>query len=316
MGGRKKVTAPVNNPGSWKKDFQKNGVIYLIFLPIAAYFIIFNYVPMVGTLMAFENYKPTKGLFGSDWVGFANFAKLFSGKDFPRAFRNTAVMAVMSILLGFLPPIILAILFSECKVRKYRRVTQIMSYMPNFVSTVVVCAIVTEFVSADGPITHFLMNFGVKQQNLLASNQEPVFKLIYCFIGVWAGFGYGSIIYTTAISNVSGDLKEAAALDGANRFQRIWYIVLPSLKHLVIMQLTMAVGTMFMVGFDKVLLLYIPKNYEVSDVLYTYTYRMAFGNRVDYGVSTASSLFQSILGTVLLIVSNQLSKRLAKYSLF
>lgn len=316
MAGKKKNASPYKDAKTWKKDFKKNGVIYLIFLPIAAYFIIFNYIPMVGVLMAFENYKPNKGLFGSKWVGWANFAKLFGGKEFPTAFRNTAIMAVMSITLGFLPPIILAILFSECKPKKFKRVTQIMSYMPNFVSTVVVCAIVTEFVSKDGPITHFLMLFGMQQQNLLASKVEPVFKLIYCLIGVWVGFGYGSIIYTTAISNVNGELKEAAALDGANRFQRIWHIVLPSIKHLVIMQLTMAVGTMFMVGFDKVLLLYMPKTLEVSDVLYTYTYRMAFGNKIDYGVSTASSLFQSILGTVLLITSNQLSRRFASYSLF
>lgn len=315
MAGKKKQK-PIQNARGWKKDFKKNGVIYLIFVPIAVYFIIFNYIPMVGVLMAFENYKPAKGLLGSKWVGWSNFAKLFSGKDFPRAFRNTAIMAVMSILLGFLPPIILAVLFSECKPKKFKRITQIMSYMPNFVSTVVVCSIVTEFVSQNGPITQFLMMFGMKQQNLLTSNKEPVFKLIYCLIGVWVGFGYGSIIYTTAISNVSGELKEAAALDGANRFQRIWHIVLPSVKHLCIMQLTMAVGTMFMVGFDKVLLLYIPKTYEVSDVLYTYTYRMAFGQKIDYGISTASSLFQSVLGTILLITSNQLSRRFANYSLF
>ena len=128
--------------------------------------------------------------------------------------------------------------------------------------------------------------------------------------------GWSSIIYFAALTGISPELYEAATVDGANRFQRIWHIVLPSIKHLVIMQLTMAVGTMFMVGFDKVLLLYIPKTYEVSDVLYTYTYRMAFGNKIDYGVSTASSLFQSILGTVLLITSNQLSRRFASYSLF
>ena len=301
---------------TWKKDFQKNGVIYLMFLPILIYYIIFNYIPMVGILMAFENYKVNKGLFGSKWVGFANFQKLFSGSAFPLAMRNTAAMAVMSLLLGFLPPIILAVVFSECRFKKYKRVTQIMSYMPNFVSAVVVCALVTEFVGINGGITDVLTKLGAERQNWLANSNIPVFWLIYCFIGIWTGFGYGSIIYTTAISNVSGDLKEAAALDGANRFQRIWHIVLPSLKPLVIMQLTMAVGTMFMVGFDRVLLLYMPKTYEVSDVLYTYTYRMAFGQKIDYGVSTASSLFQSLIGTTLLLTSNALNRKFAQYSLF
>ena len=301
---------------TWKKDFRKNGVLYLMFLPLFIYYIIFNYIPMVGILMAFENYKVNKGLFGSKWVGFANFEKLFSGDMFLLAFRNTACMAIMSLLLGFLPPIILALLFSECKAKKYKRVTQIMSYMPNFVSAVVVCALVTEFLGQNGGITKLLSFFGAEKQNWLANPNIPVFWLIYCFMGIWVGFGYGSIIYTTAISNVSGDLKEAAALDGANRFQRIWHVVLPSIKPLVIIQLTMAVGTMFMVGFDRVLLLYMPKTYAVSDVLYTYTYRMAFGSKVDYGVSTASSLFQSLIGTFLLLTSNALNRRFAKYSLF
>ena len=317
MAGKKnRGAAGAGTKTGWKRDFRKNGIIYLMFLPILVYYIIFNYIPMVGILMAFENYKVNKGLFGSKWVGMANFIKLFSGDMFPTAIRNTACMAVLSLLLGFLPPIILALLFSECKWKRYKRVTQIMSYMPNFVSTVVVCALVTEFVGRNGAVTGFLSLFGFEKQNWLANTQIPVFWLIYCFIGIWVGFGYGSIIYTTAISNVSGDLKEAAALDGANRFQRVWHIVLPSIKHLCIIQLTMAVGTMFMVGFDRVLLLYMPKTYPVSDVLYTYTYRMAFGNKVDYGVSTASSLFQSVIGTTLLLTSNALSRRLAEYSLF
>lgn len=301
---------------SAKRDFKKNWVIYLMFLPLVVYYIIFNYIPMVGITMAFEDYKVTKGLFGSTWVGFDNFRKLFTGNGFLMAFRNTACMAVMSLVMGFLPPIILALLFSECKPKKFKRVTQIMCYMPNFVSAVVVCALVTEFVGAKGGITKVLSRFGLEEQNWLANNNIPVFWLIYVFIGIWVGFGYGSIIYTTAISNVSHDLKEAAALDGANRFQRVWYVTVPNLIPLCVIQLTMAVGTMFMVGFDKVLLLYMPKTYDVADCLYTYTYRMAFGSTIDYGVSTASGLFQSILGTVLLLTSNKLNRKFTKYSLF
>lgn len=301
---------------SVKKDFKKNWVIYLMFLPLVVYYIIFNYIPMVGITMAFEDYKVTKGLFGSTWVGLANFRKLFTGTGFLMAFRNTACMAVMSLVMGFLPPIILALLFSECKPKKFKRVSQIMCYMPNFVSAVVVCALAIEFVGAKGGITKVLSWFGLEEQNWLANNNVPVFWLIYVFIGIWMGFGYGSIIYTTAISNVSYDLKEAAALDGANRFQRVWYVTLPNLIPLCVIQLTMAVGTMFMVGFDKVLLLYMPKTYDVADCLYTYTYRMAFGSTIDYGVSTASGLFQSILGTVLLLTSNRLNRKLTRYSLF
>ena len=301
---------------SWKKDFQKNGVLYLLFLPLAIYFIIFNYIPMGGVLMAFENFKIGKGIFGSPWVGFENFQKLFSGSAFPVALRNTVCMAVLSLVLGFLPPIILALLFSECRPKRYKRITQIMTYMPYFVSSVVVCALVTEFLGRDGAITGFLTALGLPEQNWLANTDIPVFWLIYALMGVWINFGYSSIIYTTAISKVNGEMKEAAALDGANRFQTIWFITLPSIKQLCIMQLTMAIGTMFMVGFDRVLLLYMPKTYAVSDVLYTYTYRMAFGTKIDYGLSTASGLFQSVVGMALLLISNKLSRKLADYSLF
>lgn len=301
---------------SVKKDFKKNWAIYLMFVPLVVYYIIFNYIPMVGITMAFEDYKVTKGLFGSTWVGLDNFRKLFTGNGFLLAFRNTTCMAVMSLVLGFLPPIFLALLFSECKLKKFKRISQIMCYMPNFVSAVVVCTLAIEFVGAKGGITKVLSWFGLEHQNWLANNNIPVFWLIYVFIGIWVGFGYGSIIYTTAISNVSHDLKEAAALDGANRFQRIWYVTVPNLIPLCVIQLTMAVGTMFMVGFDKVLLLYMPKTYDVADCLYTYTYRMAFGAKIDYGVSTASGLFQSILGTVLLLTSNKLNRKFTKYSLF
>lgn len=309
----KKYVPPKN---SLKKDLQKNKVIYLIFLALAVYFIIFNYIPMVGLLMAFEDFKFGSGLFGSKWVGLQNFVQLFTGNAFLTALRNTACMAVLSLVLGFFPPIILALLFSECKFKKYKRLAQVVSYMPNFVSAVVVCALATEFLGVGGGITQFLTLFGVEPQNLLANTKIPVFWLIYVFIGIWMAFGYGSIIYTTAISNVSHELKEAAALDGANRWQRIRYVVFPQLLPLCMMQLTMAVGTMFMVGFDKVLLLYMPRTYEVSDVLYTYTYRMAFGNSINYGISTASGLFQSVIGTILLITSNYLNRKLAHYSLF
>lgn len=287
-----------------------------MFLPLAVYFIIFNYIPMVGILVAFEDYSVTKGFFGSPWVGWENFKTLLLGDEFLIAFRNTSCMAVLNLLLGFLPPIILAVLFSECRIKPFRRISQIVSYMPNFVSAVVVCALVREFFGLSGGITKLLTALGLPEQNWLANTQIPVFWLIYAFIGIWMGMGFGSIVYTSTIANVGADLKEAAALDGANRWQRVWYIVLPQLLPLCMINLTLSVGTMFMAGWDKVLLLYMPKTYDVSDVLYTYTYRMAFGSSVNFGVSTASGLFQSVIGTTLLFISNKLNKKLTSYSLF
>lgn len=300
-----------------KKDWQKNKMVYLLFIPIAVYLLIFNYIPMTGILMAFEDYSIKKGWFHSTWVGMENFAKLFSGSAFPTALRNTFCMAFLNLILGFLPPVLLALLFSECKWIPFRRVAQLVSYVPSFISAVVVCNLLQQFVGKDGPITLLLSAaFGLENKNWLADANIPVFWIIYALMNVWVGMGWGSIVYTTSISNVNGELKEAAALDGANRLQRIQYIVLPELLPLVMMQLTLSVGTMFMAGWDKVLILYMPTTFNVSDVLYTYTYRMAFGSQVDYGLSTASGLFQSILGTVFLLVSNKLNKTVTGYALY
>lgn len=299
-----------------RRDWQKNWQIYLLFLPLAVYFIIFSYVPMVGILIAFEKYSPSKGFFGSPWVWFENFRVLFTGNEFLIALRNTACMAVLNLVLGFLPPVLLAILFSECHWKPFRRTAQIISYMPNFVSAVVVCSLVIEFFGMSGAITKILTALGAEEQNWLANTKIPVFWIIYAFIGIWMNMGFGSVMYTSMISNVSGDLKEAAQLDGANRWQVIRYVVVPALVPLCMMNLTLSVGTIFMSGWDKVLLLYMPKTYDVSDVLYTYTYRMAFGQSVNFGVSTASGLFQSVIGTVLLVISNKLNKKLTSYGLF
>lgn len=321
MAGKKKTkdlsdTALARN-NSWKKDWQKNKMIYILFIPIAVYLLIFNYIPMTGILMAFENYKVKLGWFHSPWVGMKNFMELFAGRGFLMAFRNTAAMAILNLVLGFFPPIILAILFSEARWIPFRRLAQLISYMPNFVSTVVVCNLLQQFVGQDGPITLLLSNiFGLENKNWLADSRIPIFWIIYAIMNVWIGMGWGSIIQTTAISNVNGELKEAAALDGANRFQRIIHIVVPSLIPLCMMQLTLAVGTMFMTGWDKILILYMPTTYNVTDVLYTYTYRMAFGSQINYGVSTASGLFQSLLGTFLLIVSNTLNNKITGYGLY
>ncbi len=315
---KKKEKASTYQPPkiSLKHDMKKNWPVYLMFLPLAIYFIIFNYIPMAGILMAFERFSVTKELFGSTWVGMKNFADLFTGVAFTTALRNTVCMAILHLVFGFFPPIILAIIFSECKCRPFRRLAQISSYLPNFISAVVVCALAIEFLKDTGAVSVMLTYLGLPSQNWLANGQIPVFWLIYVLIGVWIGAGYGSIIYTTSIANVNHDLKEAAALDGANRWDRIRYIVIPTVMPLAMMMLTMSVGTIFMAGWDKVLLLYMPKTYNVADVLYTYTYRMAFGDTVNFGLSTASGLFQSIVGTILLIVSNALNKKATSFGLF
>lgn len=310
-----KIKKPAK-PGSWAWDFKKNWILYVLFIPVFVWQILFHYAPLPGLLMAFQNYSVTKGLLGSTWVGLQNFIDLFTGTGFLLAFRNTCAMALLNLTIGFIPPIIFAIVLTSFPHPRYRRTMQLASYLPNFVSAVVMCSLATEFLSDKGAITQLLTLFGAEKQNWLANEKIPAFWLIYTFIGIWQGIGWGSIIYVASIHNVSGDLHEAAAIDGANRLQRVTKITIPGIMPLIIMLWTMQIGLIFKTVGTNVLLLYMPKTYDVADVLSTYTHRMSFGGSPNYGLSTASGLFQSVLGTILLITSNKLSKKAAGHSLF
>lgn len=309
-------TKPPFGKEPWGKDLKKNGVLYLLFLPVLVWLILFHYLPMPGLAMAFQNYSIKKGLFHSDWVGMKNFVDLFTGSGFPTAFRNTCAMALLSLTVGFLPPILFAIALTTFPHKRVRRGCQLASYLPNFISAVVMCSLATEFLSDKGAITQLLNLLGAEKQNWLANPNIPVFWIIYTCIGIWQGIGWGSIVYVAAIHNVSGDLHEAAAIDGANRFKRIIHITLPGILPLVIMLWTMNIGMVFKMVGNNILLLEMPKTYEVADVLATYTYRMSFDGASNYGLSTASGLFQSVLGTILLVVSNKLGKKASGHSLF
>ena len=300
----------------WKKDWRENKILYLLFVPVLAYFLIFNYVPMSGILMAFQDFKVTKGLLGSEWIGMENFAELIDDEAFLPALRNSFAMAGFNLTLGFIAPIILALLITSIKPNPGTRVMQTITYLPNFVSAVVVCSLASQFLDVNGGITMVLTAMGFEQQNWLANSDIPVFWLINTGIGIWQGAGWGSIIYIAAIYNINGDLHEAAAIDGANRWQRLLHITLPGIMPMIMMMLTLKIGLVFREGFDKILLLYMPLTYDTADCLHTYTYRMAFGGMPDYSLSTASGLFQSVIATALLIFSNWANKKATGYALY
>lgn len=311
----KPAKAPAK-PGTWAWDLKKNWVLYVLFIPVLVWQILFHYLPMPGLMMAFQNYSVSKGLFGSTWVGWQNFIDLFTGNVFLLAFRNTCAMALLSLTIGFVPSILFAIVLTTFPHRKMRRSMQLASYLPNFISAVIMCSLAIEFLSSRGAVTQLLTLFGLEKQNWLANPDIPVFWLIYIFIGIWQGIGWGSIVYVAAIHNVSGELHEAAAIDGANRFQRIWRVTLPGILPMIVMLWTMQIGVVFKTVGTNILLLYMPKTYDVADVLSTYTHRMSFGGSPNYGLSTASGLFQSVLGTILLFTSNKLNKKASGHSLF
>lgn len=298
---------------SWKTDLKYNWQVYVIFLPAFLFFLVLSYIPMFGIIMAFENFKIAKGFFESKWIWFENFQYLFNDPNFILALRNTVCIALLKITVGFIAPIIFAILLSMLFSKRYKRIVQTMSYLPNFIAAVVVCSLLAEFVGTGGPLSVLLSNLlNSESTNWLANNHIPVFWILYVFMGIWQGIGWGSIMYVASISMVNGDLYEAAALDGAGRWKRMFKITIPCIMPMIVMMFVMNVGLSFGTGFDSILLLYMPSTYEVSDTVYTYTYRLAFtaGNQ-DYGLSAASGLFQSVVSTILLVGSNKLSKKLS-----
>lgn len=301
----------------WKKDFTHNWSVYLIFLPVAVYFFIFCYLPMFGLAMSFQDYSVRLGVFGSEFVGWDNFVALFSGEHFLRALKNTVIIGFFNVLFGFTAPLLFALLITQIRNKKFRKFIQVCSYMPNFVAAMVICTLINQFFDINGAITMVLCKvFGLPNQNWMAVADPPVFWLIYSLSGAWQSFGYGSIMFVAAICNINNDLYEAASIDGAGRMKKILHVTLPQILPIVIMLLTLQIGTMFKAGFDRILLLYMPGTYEVADTLYTYTYRMAFGDTPNFGLSAASGLFQSVVGTILLVFSNWLSKKTAKTSLY
>lgn len=304
----------LGKPGSWKRDFTKNKSLYFLAVPLILYFLIFNYGPMFGLVMAFQDFKPAKGIFGSEFVGFGNFISFFTSPNFFTVLRNTFVISALGLFIGFPLSIVFALLINEIHVKWFKKSIQTISYMPYFVSTIVLCGLIIEFCSSRGLVTNLLVSLGVlERQNLL---QNPnYFWAINLISDEWQGLGYGSIVFIAAITNVSGELHEAAAIDGANRLQRVWHITLPGIKPMVVTMLILKCGTLLTVGFDKILNLYNTSIYSTADVISTYVQRVGL-NGGQYGYATAVGLFNSVVNLVLLLIANYVSSKYAEQSLF
>jgi len=299
--------------GSWRRDFLLNWKIYLIALPIVTYFIIFNYLPMFGLTMAFEDFNPVKGFFGSPWVGFDNFIKFFTGPSFLTILRNTLVISLLGLFIGFPLSIAFALLLNELNILIFKKTVQTISYMPYFVSMVVIAGLIIEFCASNGVITNMLVMLGMKRQNLL---QNPAFFWgINLVSDLWQGLGYGSIIFIAAISNVSQELHEAATIDGAGRLKRIIHVTIPGIMPVIVTLLILRAGLLMSVGFDKILLLYNPTIYSTADVISTHVQRLGIVN-MQYGYSSAVGFFNSVIGTVLLLITNFISRKYTEQSVF
>ena len=296
-----------------RRDLLRNKGLYLLLLPVVIYYIVFHYYPMYGAQIAFKDYSPAKGIEGSAWAGFKHFQSFFNSIYCGRLIKNTLVINIKNLVLGFPAPIILALLLNEVKNVGFKKVVQTISYLPHFISTVVICGMITSFCGSDGIITSIFTLFGYPKQNLLYN--QNLFQPIYVISGIWQTIGWGSIIYLAAISGINDELYEAARIDGAGRLKQVWHVTIPGIMPTIITMLVLRVGNMMNLGYEKIMLLYNSAVYETADVISTYVYRKGILD-MSYSFSTAVGLFNSVVNLILLISANQISKKLTESSLW
>lgn len=296
-----------------RRDFKKNKYVYLMILPVIAFFIIFSYWPMYGVIIAFKDYSPGKGIWGSNWVGLKNFKDFFSSYYVGRLIRNTILINIYDLIWGFPAPIILALLINEVNNKLFKRTIQTISYLPHFISLVVVCGIIIDFTASDGLITTILSYFGIKPTNLLM--RPELFRTIYISSGIWQGVGWGSIIYLAALSGIDTNLYEAATIDGAGRWKQALHITLPGIAPTIIILFILRLGSMMSVGYEKIILLYNSTTYETADVISSFVYRKGL-QESNYSYSTAVGLFNSIINFMLIIIANTISRKVSETSLW
>ena len=297
-----------------KKSVWKNWQLYIMCLPAVIYFLIFAYKPMYGIIIAFKNYSMRKGIMGSPWIGFGNFERLFSSYWFPIILKNTLTLSGLTLILGFPIPILLALILNEVQNSRFRKGFQTISYAPHFISTVVLCGMLTLFLSpSSGVINRFITMLGGEHINFL---QEPnMINWVYVLSGVWQEMGWGSIIYFATLSGVDKALIEAADIDGASRLQKIWYINLPVLVPTILILLILNCGSLLSVGYEKVFLLQNPTNLSASEVISTFVYKSGL-EKSDFSFGAAADLFNSVVNTIVLVLANTISKQTTKTSLF
>lgn len=288
--------------------------LLLIILPVIAYFIIFHYVPMYGALIAFKRFVPGQGILGAQWVGFRYFEQFFNSIFFVRLVRNTFLINFYGLVIGFPIPIIFALMLNELKDGRFKKTVQTISYLPHFISVVVIVGMIVNFFSIqDGVVNIMIKALGGSPINFMTD--PKYFRSLYVGSGIWQGFGWGSIIYLAALSGIDPQMYEASQIDGASRWKQLLHITLPGIMPTVIIMLILSVGSMMSIGFEKIILMYNPSTYEVSDVISSYTYRRGILN-ADYSFGAAVGLFNSVVNFVLLISVNIFCKKTAKLSLW
>nr|WP_260405455.1 ABC transporter permease subunit [Paenibacillus sp. 598K] len=302
--------------GGWRevwRQLKQSRYYYAMFVIPFLFFIIFCYIPMFGIVIAFKNYNVFDGIAGSPWVGLQHFRNFLSDPYFYKLIRNTVLIGFYQILFAFPAPIILALLLNELRHALFKRFVQTVSYLPHFLSTVVVCGIIVNFASFEGLINQFLGVLGMEPIHFLMMPEW--FRTIYISSEIWQGIGWGSIIFLAALSGIDSQLYEAATIDGANRWRQMWHVTLPGIAPTIIIMLLFSIGAIMAVSFEKVLLLSNGSNFETADIISTYVYRRGLVSS-DFSYATAVGLFNSVVALVFLTIGNTLSRRVSETSLW
>lgn len=297
-----------------RRSFKQHWILYLMLAVPVGYILTFAYAPMVGLLMAFEDYRPTRGIIGSKWVGLKHFERFVSMPVFWTLLKNTLAISLYSLAAGFPIPIILALALNEVRSSKLKKTVQMVSYAPYFISTVVMVGILSQFFSTQfGPVNIVRRMLGLDAINFMG--EQSMFRSLYVWSGVWQGSGYGAVIYIAAIAGIDPQLHEAALIDGANRFQRLWHVDLPGILPTVVIMLIMNCGSIMSVGYEKIYLMQNSLNASVSEVISTYVYKIGLKD-AQYSFSAAVGMFNSVVNFILLVLVNGISRRLSETSLW
>uniref|UniRef100_A0AAU1TYB9 ABC transporter permease subunit n=1 Tax=Streptomyces sp. NBC_00119 TaxID=2975659 RepID=A0AAU1TYB9_9ACTN len=298
---------------SWRRSLRRDWQLYsLAVLPIL-FFLVFRYLPMIGNVIAFRRFEPGGSILGEEWVGLRYVQMFLSDPSFWQVFRNTLWMGLLTLLFCFPVPIVLALLLNEVRRTALKRFVQSISYLPHFLSIVIVAGITVQMLASDGPINHMLTAFGHDPVRFI---QEPGwFRTIYVGSEVWQTAGWGTILYLAALSTIDEDLYEAARIDGANRWQQTWHVTLPGIRPTMFTLLILNIGTFMVVGFEKILLLYNPLTYPTADVISTYLYRTGVESN-SFSYAAAIGQFEAVIGLLLITSANRLSRKTVGTSLW
>ncbi len=289
-------------------QYRRHKGLLLLVTPGLAFFLVFHYLPMFGLVLAFKEFRLSAGILGSEWSGLENFSRLFGGADFPNALRNTVVISFLRLLFGFFAPIALALMLNEIRVSWYKRTVQTVTYIPYFLSWVILGGIFLMIFSQSGPVNQIAQLFGVSAIEFLTD--DFWFITVVIATGIWQAAGYGAVIYLAALAGISPDLYEAAVVDGAGRWKQTMHITIPGLVPTIITLFILNLGHVLNAGFDQIYNMYNPMVYDAADIIDTYVLRRIV--LMDFGLATGAGLFKSVVGLLMVVLANSLARRLSR----